>query len=100
MDTSAGTPSHDTFRKVFGLLNPDLLENVLIKWISDLREQLGIPLKIIAVDGKSLNPDCDQIQLPGTFKIVRCNEDREGHSLLWPSYLKKQLAVLKGSRTL
>ena len=52
LELPAGIPSHDTFNRVFSLLNPKSLEAVLQEWISSLVSSL--PPDITAIDGKSL----------------------------------------------
>jgi predicted transposase YbfD/YdcC len=47
-----GTPSHDTFNRVFSMIDPQKFMEVFIEWTQTLREKLG--RDIIAMDGKSL----------------------------------------------
>lgn len=47
-----GTPSHDTFRAVFGLIAPNSFNQFFMRWTQGLRKLDGHDL--IAVDGKSL----------------------------------------------
>src|SRR3954466_15725966 len=47
-----GIPSHDTFRRVFCLLDPSAFQECFRHWIDALSEGLGI--KRIAIDGKTL----------------------------------------------
>lgn len=54
IDVSSGVPSHDTFRRVFGLLRPEVLRKVLADWASFLRKDCGSEIKLIAIDGKSV----------------------------------------------
>ena len=50
-----GIPSHDTFYRVFCLLNPEVFEECFTRWISDtLRQFTGDGLDIIPIDGKCL----------------------------------------------
>jgi hypothetical protein len=37
IDISSGVPSHDTFRRVFSLLNTNSLEQAVICWTEELR---------------------------------------------------------------
>lgn len=46
-----GIPSHDTFRRVFGLLNRQQFSTCLFRWTQALHEATGG--KIIAIDGKT-----------------------------------------------
>ena len=52
LELPAGIPSHDTFNRVFSLLNPKSLEAALQDWITSLVSSL--PSDVIAIDGKSL----------------------------------------------
>ena len=47
-----GIPSHDTFGRVFSLLDPDAFEKCFMAWMSALVELTGG--KLIAIDGKSI----------------------------------------------
>lgn len=47
-----GIPSHDTFGRVFSLLNPDFFENCFLNWINSLA--IDRTKEIIAIDGKTL----------------------------------------------
>lgn len=47
-----GIPSHHTFRRVFGRLDPLALQRALVQWLHRTTETLG--LRHIAIDGKTL----------------------------------------------
>jgi hypothetical protein len=47
-----GIPSHDTFGRVFGLLEPAAFEACFRAWVASIRALL--PGEIIAIDGKTL----------------------------------------------
>jgi predicted transposase YbfD/YdcC len=53
-----GIPSHDTFRRVFCLLDPAAFHECFQRWIDALSEGLG--LKRIAIDGKTLRRSFDR----------------------------------------
>ena len=53
-----GIPSHDTFGRVFSLLQPEAFEDCFRSWIASIREV--IPGEIIAVDGKTLRRSHDR----------------------------------------
>jgi len=53
-----GIPSHDTFRRVFCLLDPAAFHECFQHWIEALSESLG--LKRIAIDGKTLRRSFDR----------------------------------------
>ena len=47
-----GIPSHDTFGRVFSLINPKEFERCFCEWISSLT--INVSQEIIAIDGKTL----------------------------------------------
>ena len=52
LDLPNGIPSHDTFRAVFGSLEPDLFLDAFATWVGCVREKHGG--EVIALDGKGL----------------------------------------------
>lgn len=54
----AGIASHDTFSRLFRLLDPVALETVLLDWV---RSTLPAPTGVIAVDGKTLRRSHDRL---------------------------------------
>lgn len=61
VDLPHGIPSHDTFGRVIGALDPQALEAGFLAWVSGVTESLG--LELIHIDGKT----------------ARGSYDREGH---------------------
>ena len=51
-------PSHDTFGRVFGRLEPDQLEKGFQSWLKSITEKLGVEL--IQIDGKTLTGSYDR----------------------------------------
>jgi predicted transposase YbfD/YdcC len=47
-----GIPSHDTFNRVFGLIDPNAFRDCFLAWTESLRQMIAE--EIIAVDGKTL----------------------------------------------
>ena len=47
-----GIPSHDTFARVFSLLNPEQLQQSFLKWIKSINQLTAG--EIVAIDGKTL----------------------------------------------
>src|SRR3954465_5425878 len=47
-----GIPSHDTFRRVFMLIDPDAFEACFATWAQSLA--VGVEREVIAVDGKTV----------------------------------------------
>lgn len=49
-----GIPSHDTFDRVFGLVDPDRLEACYGEWMAEVAKRYkGRKLKVVAIDGKT-----------------------------------------------
>jgi predicted transposase YbfD/YdcC len=52
-----GVPSHDTFGRVFALLDPDAFGKCYIDWV---RALISMPDELVAVDGKTLRRSPDR----------------------------------------
>lgn len=52
LELPAGIPSHDTFNRVFSMLDPAQLENALQGWVKELVATL--PADVVAIDGKAI----------------------------------------------
>jgi len=63
-----GIPSHDTFRRVFCLLDPAAFQECFQRWIDALSEGLGI--KRIAIDGKALRRSFDRAAGKAALHLV------------------------------
>ena len=46
-----GIPSHDTFGRIFGLIDPEQFESAFRRWVSSILPTLGT--EIVAIDGKT-----------------------------------------------
>ena len=57
LDLPNGIPSHDTFRRVFSLIDPEAFRRCFMSWTEALREATGGD--IIAFDGKTLRRSFD-----------------------------------------
>ena len=57
LDLPNGIPSHDTFRRVFMLLEPEAFEQCFMQWMAELSESSGG--RLIAVDGKTIRRSLD-----------------------------------------
>jgi predicted transposase YbfD/YdcC len=57
VDLSAGVPSHDTFGRVFALIDPQAFTNCFLRWVEAIRTHLGPD--IISLDGKTLRHSFD-----------------------------------------
>lgn len=58
LELSNGIPSHDTFNRVLGALDPKAFEECLLTWIKSLHEITDG--QIIAIDGKTLRRSYDR----------------------------------------
>jgi len=58
LDLPNGTPSHDTFGRVFAHLNPDQLEQGFTNWFAALHA--ATDGEVVAVDGKRLRQSADR----------------------------------------
>jgi predicted transposase YbfD/YdcC len=63
-----GIPSHDTFRRVFCLLDPAAFLECFQRWIDALSEGLGI--KRIAIDGKTMRRSFDKASGKAALHLV------------------------------
>lgn len=53
-----GIPSHDTFGRIFSLLNPETFTKCFMNWIASL--SIDVSKEIIAIDGKTLRGSHDK----------------------------------------
>jgi len=53
-----GIPSHDTFRRVFSLINPEEFEQAFLNWIASL--SIDLNNRVIAIDGKTVRGSIDR----------------------------------------
>lgn len=58
LDLSGGTPSDDTFRRVFARINPEAFEAGFRRWVAAIAER--IDGEIIALDGKTVRGSYDR----------------------------------------
>jgi predicted transposase YbfD/YdcC len=63
-----GIPSHDTFRRVFCLLDPAAFPECFQRWIEALSEGLGI--KRVAIDGKTVRRSFDRAAGKAALHLV------------------------------
>ena len=66
-----GIPSHDTFRRIFMILNPEELERVYANWIRTAVEV--VEGQVIAIDGKEIRRSATKGKGvgPGPARVVR-----------------------------
>lgn len=70
LDLTAGVPSHDTFRRVFAMLDPVEFDMAMSKWLSRLREVTLKATEQVAIDGKVLKSSFDQAGLTQPWLMV------------------------------
>jgi hypothetical protein len=59
-----GVPSHDTFRRVFTLIDPDALEAGFAAWVGPLAS--GFEREVVAIDGKTIRRSFDHSLAPSS----------------------------------
>ena len=62
-----GIPSHDTFGRVFALLNPESLHQAFVAWMSALSQ---LSQEIIALDGKAIRRSLERADGKGPIHVV------------------------------
>lgn len=68
LELPGGIPSHDTFNRVFRLLDPDTFQDCMANWMAALQVDKG--LKIIALDGKTLRGSFDKASCQSALHLV------------------------------
>ena len=58
LDLKYGIPSHDTFSRVFSIINPNEFLNLFINWIKEITNQKGLH---VAIDGKAIKSARDKV---------------------------------------
>ena len=61
LDLPFGIPSHDTFGRVFGMLEPQELQNSFLAWVSSITEKLGLSLIHIDMAGQIKQAEGDYV---------------------------------------
>jgi predicted transposase YbfD/YdcC len=68
LDLEHGVPSHDTFNRVFAVLDPSAFCQALLQWTAALQE--ATQGKIVAVDGKQLRRSFDRASKKAAIHMV------------------------------
>lgn len=63
-----GIPSHDTFRRVFSLIDPQEFATAFLNWTQSLRTAVGA--EVVALDGKTLRRSFDRAKDRGPIHLV------------------------------
>src|SRR5262249_38619282 len=78
LELPPGIPSHDTFNRVFTLLKPATLQEVLLPWLLQRR---GLPGDWIHLDGKTMRPTRRASQRLGALHVVSAWAGQTGLTL-------------------
>src|SRR5918996_476781 len=71
-----GIPSHDTFRRVFMLIDPDAFERGFAAWAGSLVD--GFEREVIAIDGKTLRRSFDRRRERSPLHLVSAWASEQG----------------------
>jgi predicted transposase YbfD/YdcC len=67
LDLPQGIPSHDTFGRVFAVLDPESLQQAFVRWMNALAD---LSQEIVALDGKTIRRSLDRADGKGPIHIV------------------------------
>lgn len=79
LELPGGVPSHDTFRRVFSLLDPQVLEQCFRQWMATTAPPL--PREVVAIDGKTVRRSFDRGRALGPLHVVSAFATEQGLSL-------------------
>ena len=68
LDLPNGIPSHDTFRRVFMLIDPDAFEAGFTAWVGSLADRFE--REVVAIDGKTIRPSFDHGRDQSPLRVV------------------------------
>src|SRR3954452_9783487 len=71
-----GIPSHDTFRRVFRLIDPDAFEACFSAWAQSCAE--AVDREVVAIDGKTLRRSFDRGRAQGPLHLVSAWASEQG----------------------
>jgi len=71
-----GIPSHDTFRRVFMLIDPDAFERGFAAWVGSLVD--GFEREVVAIDGKTLRRSFDRGRERSPLHLVSAWASEQG----------------------
>lgn len=74
-----GIPSHDTFRRVFTIINPETFEQCFYDWVRGFFQALD--REVIAIDGKTVRRSFNKAIKQGPLHIVSAFATEQGISL-------------------
>ena len=76
LDLPNGIPSHDTFRRVFMLIDPDAFERGFAAWVGSLVD--SFEHEVIAIDGKTLRRSFDRRRERSPLHLVSAWASEQG----------------------
>lgn len=79
LDLPPGIPSHDTFRRVFSLVDPQMLEQCFRQWMATAAPPLR--REVVAIDGKTVRRWFDRGRAQGPLHVVSAFATQQGLSL-------------------
>src|SRR3954454_7605320 len=93
-----GIPSHDTFRRVFTLIDPDAFERSFLGWVRTVFRPDGEAPRQVAIDGKTVRRSFDRKKGRSPLHLVSAYATEHGLVLAQRAAEGKggELAVLPG----
>ena len=76
LELANGIPSHDTFRRVFMLIDPDAFEAGFTKWVGSLTA--GFEREVVAIDGKTVRRSFDHGRDQSSPHVVSARASEQG----------------------
>ncbi len=76
LDLPNGIPSHDTFRRVFMLIDPDAFEAGFAAWVGSLADRFE--REVVAIDGKTIRPSFDHGRDQSPLHVVSAWASEQG----------------------
>ena len=76
LELANGIPSHDTFRRVFMLIDPDAFEAGFAAWVGSLADRLE--REVVAIDGKTVRRSFDHGREQSPLHVVSAWASEQG----------------------
>ena len=76
LELSNGIPSHDTFRRVFMLIDPDAFEAGFAAWVGSLVDRFD--REVVAIDGKTVRRSFDHGREQSALHVVSAWASEQG----------------------
>ena len=76
LELAHGIPSHDTFRRVFMLIDPDAFEAGFAAWVGSLTA--GFEREVVAIDGKTVRRSFDHGREQSALHVVSAWASEQG----------------------